>query len=143
MKQAIGLCLAIMLTTGTLRAQEKTPMKDAETPKTITGGCHCGAARYEVKGKIVRQSYCDCRACQLTTGTLKVPFVTVPQSTFKLTGKVTAYRSDSGVKCDAHGIWHFCPTCGTPVFWKPHKGDEMDILAGTLDDTKLFKAKDK
>jgi hypothetical protein len=142
MKRAICLCSAILLSMGVLQAQEKTPMKE-ETSKTITGGCHCGAARYEVTGKIVGQSYCDCRACQRTAGVLRVPFVTVLQSAFKLTGKVSAYRSDSGVKCDANGVWHFCPVCGTHVYWKPHRGDKLDIFAGTLDDTKLFKVNEK
>ena len=133
-----ALALAVFVV-GAADGQEKAK----ETPKVITGHCHCGKVTYEVKGKIVGQSYCDCRGCQLASGGMKAAFVTVLKSTFKITGEVKTYRSDSGVKCDANGIWNFCPTCGTTVFWKPHRGDKIDIFAGTLDNTKLFTAKDK
>jgi hypothetical protein len=142
MRHAYRLLLGVLPCVCLSYAQE--PAKDAKAgAKTIAGGCHCGAVRYEVKGKIAGQSYCDCRGCQRASGTLKTPFVTVLQSSFKLTGKVTSYRSTSGVKCDANGTWHFCPKCGGHLYWRPNRGDKLDIFAGTLDDTKLFTVKDE
>ena len=141
MKRLIcALALAVFVV-GAADGQEKPKAK--ETPKVIAGHCHCGKVKYEVKGRIVGQSYCDCRACQLASGGLKGAFVTVLESTFKITGEVKTFRSDSKVKCDANGVWNFCPTCGTTVFWKPHRGDKVDLFAGTLDDTTLFTVKDK
>ena len=87
-------------------------------------------------------SHCDCRGCQRATGTLKVPFVTVPRKNFKITaGKPSQFRAKSGEKCDVHGVWVFCPQCGTQLYWLGNKGDQLDIFAGTLDDTSVFKVK--
>ncbi|MBT3286694.1 MAG: GFA family protein [Victivallales bacterium] len=119
------------------RGQEKIVTKE-EAPEAFTGRCHCGQLKYEVTGKIIKQSYCDCRGCQRATATLKAPFVTVLRSALKVTGTPTEFRAKSGVKCDVHGVWVFCAKCGTQVFWKGDKGNQMDIFAGTLDNTKLF-----
>jgi len=37
--------------------------------RTLTGGCNCGAVRFEVTARLVRASYCHCRRCQRRTGT--------------------------------------------------------------------------
>ena len=113
-----------------------TPQKAV---KPISGQCHCGHIKYEARGSIVKSSYCDCHGCQRATGCLKAPFVTVSSAQFKLiAGKVAEFRAASGEKCDCHGVWHFCPKCGTQVFWKSDKGKQIDIFAGTLDDTTMF-----
>lgn len=106
----------------------------------ITGRCHCGDVAYEARGPIIKCSTCDCRGCRKTTGTLKAPFVTVARARFKVTAGVPAtYQATSGDRCDAHGVWHFCPRCGSPVFWLGHKGDEVDLFAGSLDDVTVFR----
>lgn len=105
----------------------------------MTGQCHCGNVKYKAQGPIVKSSYCDCRGCQRATGTLKAPFVTVLRSGFRITaGEPSRFRADSGEACDAHGEWTFCPECGTQVFWKGDTGNELDLFAGTLDDTTVF-----
>ena len=105
----------------------------------ITGHCHCGEIRYEAQGPIVKSSYCDCSGCQRATGTLRAPFVTVQKSGFRITeGTPAVYRASSGERCDAHGEWTFCPHCGTQLYWGDPQGSEVDIFAGTLDDTGLF-----
>ena len=35
----------------------------------LTGGCLCGAVRYEVTEPLVSASYCHCTRCQRRTGT--------------------------------------------------------------------------
>ena len=82
------------------------------------------------------------RLPRLPAGPLKAPFVVVRKATFTVTaGEPARFRSKSKVKCDAHGVWCFCPKCGTQVFWLGDKGNKLDIFAGTLDDTKLFQPK--
>ena len=109
-----------------------------QTVESIVGQCHCGSIRYEAQPPIVKCSYCDCPGCQRATGTLRAPFVTVHRKEFSIvSGESSTFRADSGVKCDAHGVWHFCAKCGTPVFWLGDRG-ELDIFAGTLIDTGLF-----
>ncbi len=138
MKQMMGAILLTLLVAGIVEGQEKGS-EPANITKALTGQCHCGSIKYEVKGSIIKSSYCDCRGCQKATGTLKAPFVTILRNNFKITtGNPTEFQAKSGVKCDCHGVWHFCPNCGTQLFWKGNKGDKLDIFVGTLDDTTVF-----
>ena len=138
----VGLCASSAALGESDVSEEQSGAAREGVAKQISGSCHCGHVRYEAQGPIVKASYCDCRGCQKATGTLKAPFVTVRRPAFKVTaGKPSRFRADSGVKCDAHGEWHFCPKCGTQVFWKGDKGKEVDIFAGTLDDPAVFKPK--
>jgi len=147
MRELIGTVLVASLAVGIVIGQAGGAEKDrgATQKKAVsrmTGRCHCGHVTYEARGPIVKCSYCNCRGCQRATGTLKAPFVTVSRKAFRVTaGKPTPFRAASGVKCDAHGVWHFCPKCGTQVFWKGDRGNELDIFAGTLDNTALFQVK--
>lgn len=109
-----------------------------QTLESIMGQCHCGGIRYEAQPPIVKSSYCDCPGCQRATGTFKAPFITVYPKQFSIvSGEPSSFRAESGVLCDGHGVWHFCPVCGTPVFWLSDRG-QVDIFAGTLNDTALF-----
>jgi hypothetical protein len=36
---------------------------------TLTGGCGCGAVRYEIASPLVSASYCHCTRCQRRSGT--------------------------------------------------------------------------
>jgi hypothetical protein len=153
MERIMEALLVAMLAAGVANGQGDKPkpaksskgtgaMKD-EATKTITGQCHCGQVKYQAKGAVIKSSYCDCRGCQRATATLKAPFVTVLRADFTITaGKPTEYRCDSKAKCDVNGEWNFCPKCGTQVFWKGHKGKELDIFAGTLHNTALFQPKE-
>jgi len=123
-------------------AAKPAAVKEANA-KMITGRCHCGQVRYEAAAPAVKSSYCDCPGCRKASGALKAPFVTVRKAGFRLTvGEVAQYRAASGERCDAHGVWNFCPKCGSPVFWAGHKGDEVDLFAGTLDDPAWFQLKE-
>lgn len=107
-----------------------------------TGQCHCGQITYEAEDPNLVCAYCDCRGCQRATGTLKAPFVHVSRTGFRTTiGEAKAFRAASGDRCDAGGVWYFCPACGTQLFWKGDRGDEIAIFAGTLDDPSLIQHK--
>ena len=128
----VGAC-----TVGLSLAKETAPLK-------ITGSCKCGEVKYEAAGPIVKSSYCDCLGCRKATGALKAPFITVKPGGFKVVeGSVTTFKAKGGKQCDAHGAWNFCGTCGTHVYWMPNNKKQVDIFAGTLDDTKLFQPKKK
>jgi hypothetical protein len=115
-----------------------------QNTKSMTGQCHCGQVTYRVDGPILAQSYCDCRGCQMASGTLKVPFVTVSRDAFAVTGgTLSMFRAEFGTGCDEHGKWGFCPRCGAQLFWDGDGRDKIDIFAGTLDDTSLFTARDQ
>ena len=143
----IGAALVALLAVSVAMGQDdkakgEPGAKKNEAMKPMTGQCHCGHVKYQAQRPVLKCSYCDCRGCQRATGTLKAPFISVRRSAFTIiAGEPSGFRAASGVKCDAHGQWHFCPKCGTQIFWKGHKGNEVDIFAGTLDDTTLFQPK--
>jgi len=141
MKRTLAITLAALLSAALTADAEKTPDKEAAgSVAPIAGRCHCGYVQYEAQPPVVKSSTCDCKGCQKATGTLQAPFVTVRRPGFKVTaGEATEFRAKSGIKCDAHGTWHFCPKCGTQVFWKGNKGNEIDIFAGTLDEPGIFR----
>jgi len=134
--------LASSLATGLLTTVLLMSPANAQPTKNVnkvTGRCHCGYITYAAEGPVIKCSYCDCGGCRKATGTLKAPFVTVRRTSFKVTsGQASEFRAKSKEKCDCHGVWYFCPKCGTQVFWKADEGDELDIFAGTLDDTTVF-----
>src|SRR5438270_7729772 len=51
----------------------------------FTGGCLCGAIRYECSAEPVMMFKCHCRDCQRVTGGGFVPGLLVPVSAFRLT----------------------------------------------------------
>jgi hypothetical protein len=46
------------------------------TDSPLTGGCQCGAVRYEITGGLGRASICHCRMCQKAFGNALAPLVT-------------------------------------------------------------------
>ncbi|QFZ86564.1 aldehyde-activating protein [Variovorax paradoxus] len=79
-----------------------------------TGGCACGAIRYEISGEPVFQNDCQCLDCQRKSGTGHGSYLSFAGAEVKQTGAATLWRlkGDSGnVKTRA-----FCPTCGSPVY---------------------------
>ncbi|MEI7833931.1 MAG: GFA family protein [bacterium] len=106
----------------------------------MNGQCHCGELKYQATGAVVKCSHCECRGCQLASGTLTVPFITFKRDDFKVVaGELASVRGRTNDGCDKYGVWYFCPKCGTQIFWLGDSGDEVDIFAGTLDDTSEYK----
>jgi len=103
----------------------------------MTGGCLCGAVRYEAQGKPLFAVHCHCRDCQRASGTGHVPVMGMPKSLFKLTGKTRSYtvQGTSGLGTTRH----FCPTCGSLLFGTPDMApDTVTVYVGTLDDPSVF-----
>jgi len=65
----------------------------------FTGGCACGAIRYEISAKPLFMNDCQCRDCQQTSGTGHGSYLTFPnRAAVKLTGQATHWDkvADSG-----------------------------------------------
>lgn len=102
-----------------------------------TGGCLCGAVRYEMASDPVMQGVCHCKNCQKQAGTAFSMLVAVPEGALSVTGTLTTYQ-DQGETGGAVER-RFCGTCGSPLF--SHVGSApgmVFIKAGTLDDTTGF-----
>lgn len=104
-----------------------------------TGGCACGAIRYEISDEPVVMVHCQCRDCQRKSGTGHGSYLTFPRrSAVKLTGEPKHWHivSDSGnVKTRA-----FCPICGSPVYMTfAATPDHFTVHAASLDDPSRYK----
>ena len=90
---------------------------------TMSGGCLCGAVRYEVAGESFKVIHCHCRSCRKHNG---APVVTL--AGFKADQVVFSgvqrkiYRSSPGVGRA------FCGTCGTPLTWEGDGGERGPIV---------------
>ncbi len=107
-------------------------------PKTYTGGCACGAIRYEASAVPIFQNHCQCRDCQKVSGTGHCSYLTFGQrAAMQVTGHASTWRvkGDSGNE----KIHAFCPTCGTPVFLTfEAMPDLVAVTAASLDDPGQF-----
>lgn len=102
--------------------------------KAHTGGCACGAVRYEISADPMVMADCQCRDCQQRSGTGHGSYLTFPgREDVKLTGTAAQWdiAADSGsVKTHA-----FCPACGTPVYLTfKAMPDLFTVHAASLDD---------
>lgn len=104
-----------------------------------TGGCLCGAVRYEAKGDPVQAMLCHCKNCQKTSGSALSTVALFQKSQVNIisgTLNSYAYQSDGDKTLEIN----FCPTCGSPVLlYMAHMPDLVSIKAGSFDDTSWYK----
>ena len=94
----------------------------------FTGGCLCGAVRYESKEPPTGGYYCHCRICQKSGGGLFNASLRVPGSGFRFTkGELRCYRSSG------FGKRGFCADCGSPVAFFYEGNPNVWIKIGSLD----------
>jgi hypothetical protein len=96
----------------------------------LTGGCHCGAIRYEIASEPLNHALCHCVDCRRNSGAPMVGWLMVPDTEVTVTGETSIYASSE------HARRHFCIQCGTGLFYT---NDAMlpgivDIQSATLDD---------
>ena len=90
--------------------------------------CSCGQLRVSVTGEPVRVGICNCTQCQRRTGGAFAvgAFFPTPQiSAIEGAHKSFTRLSDAGRKVD----YHFCPECGSTVFWYRAATPELTALA--------------
>jgi hypothetical protein len=100
--------------------------------RTLTGGCLCGAVRYDCSAEPLFTGNCHCRDCQKATGGAYVP-----ASALKINGEVKYY--DSPADSGNNFTRGFCPNYGGRLFGKTSGlAQLMFITAGSLDDPSRF-----
>ena len=108
--------------------------------KTRKASCRCGKLSVTYKGPDPeRITLCHCNSCQLRTGTMFSVQGRFPREKVKIEGKSTKWTFPTDSKkqvCDSVGAtYHFCPVCGTTVYWDIAAAPELIGLAiGTLTD---------
>jgi hypothetical protein len=104
----------------------------------ITGGCLCGAVRFEADGPPGMAGYCCCADCRKASGSGFVPFMGMAGgAAFRVRGPLRQFRSLSFRHTES--VRNFCAACGGLVF-----GGEVGIdtshtiYAGSLDEPAAF-----
>ena len=109
-------------------------LKKSNDSANATGGCLCGAVRYEARGVLRNVINCHCSRCRRTHGHTAA-YTAVQREEFILTRQdgLKGYRSLSDDTPNVHR--GFCKECGSSLFWDPRDiGDTIAISAGTLDE---------
>ena len=95
--------------------------------------CCCVSLRAEVTGEPWIVAICHCTECQRRTGSAFGVSAHFPKGQVRIEGpsKVYVRAGDSGRKVE----FHFCPDCGTSVFWYAEvRPDHIGIASGTFAD---------
>jgi len=95
---------------------------------TSSGGCLCGAVRYEVAGPMRNVAICHCGQCQRTHGG-PASYAAAKKADLKLTEErgLAWYESTPGARRG------FCKVCGGRLFWDKADNDYVAVAAGTID----------
>ncbi|MBS0276028.1 MAG: GFA family protein [Proteobacteria bacterium] len=103
----------------------------------ITGGCLCGALRYEAGTQTTVMGYCCCDDCQKVSGSGFIPFIRLPPGALKVSGE---YRLNLKQQADGRNSDRYhCVKCASLVFGgAPGNPNGNTLYAGTLDDTAIF-----
>jgi hypothetical protein len=90
--------------------------------------CCCGQLRLTCEGEPVRIAICHCLDCQRRTGSVFGTAARFPRAQVtKIEGRSTSFTrtADSGNLL----TFHFCPACGTTVYWEPARFPEVIVVA--------------
>jgi hypothetical protein len=103
----------------------------ADVDLPLTGGCGCGAVRFEVGEPPMSAVYCHCTRCQSRTGTGAALSARVaPGSVRVVQGAehVRSWRPEGGLAKD------FCGECGSALFASdPESGEVAAVRFGAFD----------
>jgi hypothetical protein len=99
----------------------------------VTGGCLCGAVRYEIRGQMRDVINCHCSKCRRFHGHVAA-YTSVHREDLILTkqDKLKWYKSVTDETPNVHR--GFCEECGSSLFWDARGvREDISITAGTLD----------
>ena len=94
---------------------------------TRTASCSCGQLTAAVTGDPIRVSICHCLACQRRTGSAFGAQARFTRDSVQVTGQSQVYFrvGDEGSQIS----FHFCPTCGSTVFYSVEDRPEAVAIA--------------
>ena len=101
----------------------------------VTGGCYCGALRFEIEGPFPLRGLCFCHTCQKISGGAGNLFLGIEARQFRYT-KGEPQRFAKTPETPAR---EFCGACGTHLAARsPKLPDGLIVKVGTLDDPARF-----
>ena len=105
---------------------------------TITGGCLCGAVRYEARGEPTYAGYCYCNDCRRASGSGSIGFMGFPANAVTITGAALTHShrlSDGRVADRNHSA-----VCESLVYGGiVGQVDSHTIYTSSLDDPTRFR----
>lgn len=108
---------------------------------TRTASCACGRLTAECEGEPARVSICHCLDCQRRTGSAFGSAAFFPRTAVRTGGESRVFErtADSGARLG----FHFCPACGSTVFWTRSTWPEVTAVAVGAFADPAFPAPDK
>ena len=98
----------------------------------LTGGCNCGAVRFEIDAPLVSALYCHCTRCQRRTGTAASASARTEPDSFRITDgedRLRAWKPADGAE-----KW-FCGDCGSALFSRnPADATMVGVRLGAFDE---------
>ncbi len=98
----------------------------------MTGGCQCGAVRYQIRGTPIETYVCHCRECRAQSASAFGISVIVRAADLRvLHGATTTWSrpTDTGRTVDCA----FCVRCGSRLFHATPGEDTVSVKGGSLD----------
>ena len=102
----------------------------------ITGGCLCGALRYEATSAPKYAGYCFCADCRKASGSAFIGFMGFSPDQIAVTGETRRHSSPAANGNTA--VRNYCAACGSLVFGGGHDLSGVNVYAGSLDDPAQF-----
>ena len=96
----------------------------------LTGGCACGAVRFEVTAPFDTAGHCHCHRCQRRSGALWATNALVPSDGFRFTrgaDNLSTWVPENGLPKS------FCSTCGGHVTGGAPGGPVVVVRLGAVD----------
>ena len=97
----------------------------------LTGGCHCGAIRYETADEAIHHALCHCTDCRRSSGAPMVAWAAFADGDLTVT-----QGSPKTINSSGSAMRSFCAACGTGLFYRNAEAlpGIVDIQSATLDD---------
>jgi hypothetical protein len=97
----------------------------------LTGGCNCGAVRFEIDVPPTGASYCHCRRCQRRTGAAASANARLEPGSFRIVAgesRLRAWKPPDGAE-----KW-FCGDCGSALFSRDRdRPERVGVRMGAFD----------
>jgi hypothetical protein len=104
-----------------------------EDSNRITGGCLCGAVRYEINDKLRGIVNCHCSKCRKFHGNYGA-YTSIKFTSMTLSEQ-RGLKWFQSITDETPNVYRgFCSECGSSLFWHPRGQERIAVAAGSLDD---------
>lgn len=107
-------------------------------PTQFSGGCACGAIRYQCTAPPLAMYNCHCQSCHHAAGGAFAPLIVVAAQSLDVRGIPKRFFTQA--IADSHSERCFCSECGSPLFTLGERTPDVILVhASSLDEPDWFK----